>query len=86
MKKLELKHIAGYLPYNLPAKLSRQGFMDFQKEELKKEISAFIEENGYTWTVEEILSEYHEKYSKGIYVSHTCKLIIKKFESELKYT
>lgn len=47
------------------------------------EIQAFISEKGYTWTVESIIKEYREKYSKGIYVSHTAKIIIEKFKQQL---
>jgi len=51
--------------------------------ELEKDISNFIKENGYTWTFEEILSEYKNKVSKGFYVSHTCRKITNEFESRL---
>lgn len=52
--------------------------------ELETEITKFIQECGYTWTAIDIFTEYRERYSKGFYVSHTCKIVIKKFEDKLK--
>jgi hypothetical protein len=51
---------------------------------LESNISNFIKENNYTWTVDEIIKEYTEKYTKGFYVSFTCKKIIEKFKDDLK--
>lgn len=50
---------------------------------LENDISNFIKDNNYDWTFEEILIEYKEKYTKGFYVSFTCKKIIEKFKDEL---
>lgn len=52
-------------------------------EELEKDISAFITKNGYDWTAEEIFKQYREKYSKGYYVSYTCKIVIDEFKERL---
>ena len=48
-----------------------------------KAISDFINENGYTWTVENIYKEYSDKYCKGDYISHTAKKVIEKFKDDL---
>lgn len=53
-------------------------------EDLDNRIEAFIKENGYTWTVQDIVTEYREKYSKGFYVSYTCKKVIEHFKDDLK--
>lgn len=53
-------------------------------DNLENEINDFLKESKYSWTAEEIFTEYREKYSKGFYVSHTCKVVIKKFEEKLK--
>ena len=52
-------------------------------DELRNEMEAYIKECGYTWTVDSIIYEYRQKYSKGFYVSYTCNEIIKKFEDRL---
>lgn len=58
--------------------------MDEFISDLDNRIEAFIKENGYTWTIEDIVTEYREKYSKGIYVSYTCKKVIENFKDDLK--
>ena len=51
--------------------------------DLDNRIEKFIKENGYTWTVEEIVKEYREKYTQGFYVSFTCKKVIENFKEDL---
>lgn len=51
---------------------------------LYKSIEEYIKECNYTWDVDEIVTEYLEKFSHGWYVSHTCKNVINKFKSELE--
>lgn len=58
--------------------------MDEFISDLDNRIELFIKQNGYTWTVQEILTEYREKYSQGIYVSFTCKKVIEHFREDLK--
>ena len=53
-------------------------------EILKQDIEDYIKKCDYTWTFEEIKTEYSEKYKSGWYVSHTCKDVINKFENRLK--
>lgn len=53
-------------------------------EKTEKEITEFIKECGYTFDSEHIFTEYSTKYSKGYYVSHTTKIVIKQFEEKLK--
>ena len=48
-----------------------------------KLIDSFIKMNEYTWTVEDVLSEYQKKL-KGYYVSFTMDEIIKHRETEIK--
>lgn len=47
-----------------------------------KAISDYINENGYTWTVEDIYKQW-ENYCKGDYISHTAIKVIEKFKDEL---
>ncbi len=54
------------------------------EEIMCKDMEAFIKKSGYTWTVQNIINHYREDYSKGNYVSHTCKIVILKFEDRLK--
>jgi hypothetical protein len=58
--------------------------MDAFIEDLDNRIEEFIKENGYDWTVKDIVTEYREKYSKGCYVSYTCKKVIEHFKEDLK--
>lgn len=51
---------------------------------LDLDIENYIKEKGYTWTVENILSEYLNKYCKGDYISHTAKDVIIKFKERLE--
>lgn len=53
-------------------------------KDLNVRIEKFIKERGYTWTPEEIVQQYVEMYSKGYYVSHTCKWVIEKFKEDLE--
>jgi len=53
-------------------------------DELENDISDYIKECDYTFLPSHILEEYREKYSKGIYVSYTTKIVIKRFEDRLK--
>lgn len=57
--------------------------MDEFLTDLENRIETFIKENKYDWTIEEIVKEYREKYSKGYYVSFTCKNIIENFKDDL---
>ena len=52
--------------------------------ELEKEIQEYCKKQGYTWKAKEIIEEYQKKYSKGFYVSHTCKEVIEHFKSKLE--
>lgn len=52
-------------------------------DELDKKIQSFIDENRYTWTVEDVYKEYREKYCKGEYISYTSKKIIENFKTDL---
>lgn len=56
----------------------------FYCQKLDEEIAAFIKECNYTFDSAHIFNEYSNKYSKGIYVSHTTKIVIKQFEKKLK--
>lgn len=58
--------------------------MDEFISDLDNRIEIFIKENNYTWTVDEILKEYREKYTKGFYVSFTCQKVIEHFKDDLK--
>lgn len=58
--------------------------MDAFIEDLDNRIEAFIKENGYTFNVGYIVTKYREDYSKGYYVSHTCKKVIEHFKEDLK--
>jgi len=51
--------------------------------ELDVKIIDFINENNYTWSLEDIYKEFIEKYSKGFYVSYTCKKVIENFKDDL---
>lgn len=53
-------------------------------EDLDIDIFSFIIENGYSWTVEEIVKEYREKYTQGFYVSNTCLKVIEHFKGRLE--
>jgi len=57
--------------------------MDEFINDLYNRIEKFIKENGYTWTVEEIVKEYRERYTQEFYVSFTCKKVIENFEEDL---
>ena len=57
--------------------------MDEFITDLDNRIEKFIKENGYTWTVEEIVKEYRGKYTQGCYVSFTCKKVIENFKEDL---
>lgn len=57
--------------------------MDEFVNDLDNNIEKFIKENGYTWTVEQIVKEYREKYMQGFYVSSTCKKVIENFKEDL---
>ena len=57
--------------------------MDAFIDDMYAKIEAFIKENGYTWTVGEIIKAYREDYTKGFYVSHTCKKVIENFKEDL---
>jgi len=57
--------------------------MDEFINDLNDRIELFIKENNYDWTVEKIVTEYREKYSKGYYVSFTCKNVIENFKDDL---
>lgn len=58
--------------------------MDEFITDLDNRIESFIKENSYTWTVQDIVTEYREKYSQGFYVSFTCKKVIEHFKEDLK--
>ena len=58
--------------------------MDEFITDLDNRIWAFIEQNDYDFTVSEIVNQYREKYSKGYYVSYTCKKVIEHFKEDLK--
>jgi len=47
-------------------------------------VSEYIKEKGYSWTVDDIVKQYREKYCLGGYVSHTCKNVIEKFKKDLE--
>jgi hypothetical protein len=51
--------------------------------DLDNRIEAFIKENKYDYTIDEVVKEYIDKYSKGFYVSFTCKNIIDNFKDDL---
>jgi hypothetical protein len=53
------------------------------EDEVKEKINAYCKQQGYDWTFEEILDKYINYYSKGLYVSHTCKHICMRFEEWL---
>jgi len=57
--------------------------MDEFINDLENRIELFIKENKYDCTIEEIVKEYREKYSKGYYVSFTCKNVIEFFKDDL---
>lgn len=57
--------------------------MDEFITDLDNRIEKFIKENGYAWTVEEIVKEYSEKYTQGFYVSFTCREVIENFKEDL---
>lgn len=52
-------------------------------DRIHHEMTEYIKQCGYTWSADDIMTEYRTKYKKGIYVSFTCKEVIKKFESAL---
>lgn len=58
--------------------------MDEFISDLDNRIELFIKENGYTFTVYYIVEKYRNQYSKGFYVSHTCKKVIEHFKHDLK--
>jgi len=53
-------------------------------QDLDNRIEVFIKEHGYTWSVDDIVTEYRDKYSKGFYVSFTCRKVIEHFKDDLK--
>jgi len=57
---------------------------DLFEEELHADMELYISEKCYTWSTDAIVKNYIEKYSKGFYVSHTCKDVIIKFQDRLK--
>jgi len=57
--------------------------MDEFINDLDNRIELFIKENNYDLTVQEIVTEYIEKYTKGFYVSFTCKDVIENFKDDL---
>lgn len=57
--------------------------MDAFIDDMYARIESFIKENGYDWEVEEIVKAYIEDYTKGFYVSHTCKKVIEHFKEDL---
>lgn len=57
--------------------------MDEFMEDLSNRINKYIKDSRYSWTVEEIIEEYREKYTQGFYVSFTGRDIIENFEEDL---
>ena len=57
--------------------------MDIFINDLHIRISEYIKKYNFTWKSETIFDEYINKYTKGYYVSHTCKQIIEEFEDDL---
>ena len=57
--------------------------MDEFINDLNNRIDKYIKDSRYSWTVEEIVKEYREKYTQGIYVSFTGRDIIENFEEDL---
>jgi hypothetical protein len=57
--------------------------MDQFINDLDNRIGEFIKENNYSWTTQEIVKQYREKYSQGYYVSSTCKKVIEQFKEDL---
>ena len=47
------------------------------------DIEEFINENSYTWTVEDIFEQYR-KYHKGEYISYTAKRTVERFKEDLE--
>jgi NurA-like 5'-3' nuclease len=52
-------------------------------KDLDRRIEKFIQDNNYTWTVEQIVKEYTEKHTQGFYVSFSCCKIIEHFKEDL---
>lgn len=71
---------------NQMGNLIESGLQQYDKfcKDVDIRIEKFIKERGYTWTHEEIIQQYIEMYSKGYYVSHTCRLVIENFKEDLE--
>ncbi len=77
--------IGAYMANQMDDQISAsQEQFEFFCQKLEQEITAFIKESGYTFDSAHIFDEYSNKYRKGIYVSHTTKIVIKEFENKLK--
>lgn len=57
--------------------------MDEFINDLNNRIEQFIKENRYTCTVETIVKDYIENYTKSKYVSFTCNKVIENFKEDL---
>lgn len=62
MEKLELKHIVGYLPYGLPARLSSEGIFNLDSEYPNENKNKIGHINNFNWYNGEFAGEL--KYQK----------------------
>lgn len=46
------------------------------QEEAWERVQGYIECHSYTWTYEHLKHDYQEYYTKGAYISHTCRDVI----------
>lgn len=58
--------------------------INLDRESARKTIETFVEQRGYTYSVDQLLDTYLENYKKGFYVSYTAKDCIKYLEKELE--
>lgn len=58
--------------------------INLDRESARKAVETFVEQRGYTYSVEQLLDTYVENYKNGFYVSYTAKDCIKHLEKELE--
>lgn len=63
---------------------SQVNYLEFA-EETTERIQKFIDDHRYSWTVEDIVNEYRNKFVIGDYISYSAKNIITNFIKEFEY-
>lgn len=84
-EKLQIENASDL--YDKYYSVSGQVIQVLRKEELspREVIERFINKNGYTYKVQDILESYQDKFLKGYYVSYTMGICIENLENEIRH-